>query len=102
MTTTSWTEQDYEIETKEIKMLTRTLAASFLALGLLSPVASYAAPADTICNSDDQADYRDCNYDGLTRGSAGFSTQSNEFGTVSNDFDRRVDEKNDNSGSRRN
>jgi hypothetical protein len=83
-------------------MLTRTLAASFLAIGLLSPVASYAAQPDTFCNNDDQADYRDCNYDGNTRGTAGLSTQSTDYGSVSNDVNRRMDEKNDSSGSRRN
>jgi hypothetical protein len=83
-------------------MLTRTLAASFLAIGLLSPMAAYAASPDVICDNKDQADYKDCNYNGTESNSQGFSAPSTNYGPVIDDLDRRSQEKNDNSGNGRN
>jgi hypothetical protein len=82
-------------------MFTRTLAISFLALGLLSPVVASAQPSFT-CDNKDQADYRDCNSDGTTSGAAALSAPTSDFSAIANDPDRRIDEKNDNSGSSQN
>ena len=82
-------------------MFTRTIAASILALGVFAPViaSAQAASPSIICDNKDQADYQDCNYNGSRSESQGFSAQTYKSTVQEYGADRRLDEKNDNSGS---
>jgi hypothetical protein len=89
-------------------MFTRTIAASVLALGLLVPVIastqSMAAEPNYACSQDtnQRADYGDCDVKSTNNGSAAFSAATSASGpkdSIGDFIDETAVEKNQRSGN---
>jgi hypothetical protein len=95
----------YKQTPKETIMLTRTIAVSILALGLLSPVVASAQGSNTQCDevTNHHADYGDCSDKTYNNGSAALSagTSVNVARDSIGDFiDETTVEKNQRSGNK--